>query len=252
MSRSIDLNADLGEMDTPEAIARDIALMDVISSCNIACGGHAGTPGLMRTMLTAAAKAGVRAGAHPAYPDRASFGRAAMDIPVAQLCQSVIAQIDTLSAIAHKCAAPLSHIKPHGALYNDLADDIALAQEFVRAVHDRYPGLKIVGLAGGALQQAAKETGAHYIREAFIDRRYTAAARLTPRSQPGAVLAGDTARIVQALSLAVHGNVQADTGVPVSIAADSLCLHSDSPGALETARAVRAALRREGVKVAAA
>ena len=183
MTKTIDLNADLGEMDTPEAVARDIALMSEISSCNIACGGHAGTPDLMRTMLNAASKANICAGAHPSYPDRSGFGRRSIDISVDKLCQNIIAQVETLAAIARKCAAPLIHIKPHGALYNDLADNPSLATAFVRTVHGRFPDLKIVGLAGGTMQTIARQVGAIVCTRGFYRQTLRRDCKIDP-AQP--------------------------------------------------------------------
>ncbi len=247
----IDLNADLGEDESAEAIARDIALMQHISSCNIACGGHAGSPQLMRTMLMQAVKAGVAAGAHPSYPDRAGFGRVTMDIAPDALCQSVIHQIQALTDISTEMAVSLTHIKPHGALYNDLAADHALADIVAPALHKAFPALKIVGLAHSAFEDAVISTGAIFVREAFIDRRYTKHKRLVPRSHDGAVLHDDTARIGQALSLVRDNAALTDNGEKIEITAQSLCIHSDSPGALQSAGAIHAAFVREGVKVTA-
>ncbi len=247
----IDLNADLGEYDDPQAIQRDIALMQYISSCNIACGGHAGSPELMRTMLGAASHAGIAAGAHPSYPDRTGFGRSTVDIGTKQLCSSIVEQVQSLADIARQMAFPLTHIKPHGALYNDLAEDSELAGKVAQTLYQAFPHLKIVGLAHSVLEGAVRRAGAIFVREAFIDRRYTSAGKLLARARDGAVLTNDAARIEQAMSLALHHKAAADTSAAISIAAESLCIHSDSPGALESAKTVRAALEREGVKVTA-
>ncbi len=251
MGTRIDLNADLGEYDDAQSIARDTALMRHISSCNIACGGHAGTPRLMETMLCAAQAAGIAAGAHPSYPDRANFGRRTIAIEADKLCSALIAQVEALQDIAARIGITLTHIKPHGALYNDLADDAALADAVCGCLHDRFPDLALVGLAGGAMQRAASKAGAVYIAEAFIDRQYTPQKRLTPRGQPGAVLDDDADRVAQAVMFAVEGIVRAGTGEHVAISAQSLCIHSDSEGALDTAKAVRAALQDAGVTIAA-
>ncbi|WP_240330792.1 5-oxoprolinase subunit PxpA [Sphingorhabdus sp. Alg239-R122] len=245
----IDLNADLGEDESAEAIARDTALMQHISSCNIACGGHAGSAELMRTMLMEATKAGIAAGAHPSYPDRAGFGRTAMNIAPEALCQSLISQIQALTDIAAEMAVPLTHIKPHGALYNDLAADHALADTVASALHGAFPDLKIVGLAHSLFEHAVHGTGAVFVREAFIDRRYTRDRELVPRSCDDAVLRDEKTRIAQALSLVRDNIALADNGEPIEIAPQSLCIHSDSPGAVQTADAINTALAREGVKV---
>jgi 5-oxoprolinase (ATP-hydrolysing) subunit A len=233
MTRSIDLNADLGEQ--PEFEARDIALMQHISSCNIACGGHAGDARSMALMLAAARDAGVAAGAHPSYPDRANFGRASVDMPLPDLIASLIGQIRALERIAADQAIPLTHIKPHGALYNDLADRPDMADAVARALHEAFPTLALVGLAHGAFENAAGSAGARFIAEGFIDRGYTPARRLIPRSQPGALIEGDDARTAQAVAIATGHPVTASDGSPVILSAQSLCIHSDSAGSEQTA-----------------
>ncbi|WP_373489239.1 5-oxoprolinase subunit PxpA [Blastomonas sp.] len=233
MSRTIDINADLGEQ--PDEVARDLALMRHISSCNIACGGHAGDAESMATMLSAARDTGVAAGAHPSYPDRAGFGRTSMAIAAPDLAPQLIAQVGALAQIAADLGVPLTHIKPHGALYNDLADDEGLAHDIATALHRAFPHVALVGLAHGAFAAAAEQTGARFIAEAFIDRAYTPARRLVPRNQPGALIARDADRAAQATALALGKPVRAIDGSLVEITAHSLCIHSDSAGAEQTA-----------------
>lgn len=249
MTGSIDLNADLGEEPLEEA--RDIALMTYISSCNIACGGHAGDTGSMARMLRAARKAGVAAGAHPSYPDRAGFGRTSLDLPLPELIDSLVAQVGALARIADELAIPLTHIKPHGMLYNDLADRPDMADAVAGSLHGAFPHLALVGLAHGAFEAAATKAGARFIAEGFVDRGYTPARRLVPRSQPGALIAGDDARAAQALAIATDQPLTANDGSQIHVVAQSLCLHSDSPGAEQTALRIAEVMASKGITIKA-
>ena len=251
MARRIDLNADLGESEAPEDIARDIAIMDVVTSANIACGGHAGNDATMKAMLEAAAKRGVAAGGHPSYPDRKNFGRVSMEMRGDELRREISDQIGALASIAEHLDIALSHIKPHGALYNDMADDAKLTAKLFDASLNSIPDIPMVGLAGSEVKDVADELRLPFIPEAFIDRRYTPNGRLVPRSEVGAVIESNEERIAQALSIARDGKVTASGGKIISINAHTLCLHSDSDGALETARAVRRALEDAGIEIAA-
>ncbi len=261
MSRSIDLNADLGE--EPWQKARDIALMQNISSCNIACGGHAGDAASMAMMLAAARAAGVAAGAHPSYPDRAGFGRATMTIALPDLLAALLGQVRALQSIAVGQGTALTHIKPHGALYNDLADRPEIAGPVAAALHAAFPDLALVGLAHGAFETAVHQAGARFIAEGFVDRGYTRARRLIPRGQPGALIAGDDARAAQAVAIATGAPINA-TGAPVNatgvrlnasdgstivIIAQSLCIHSDSPGSEQTALRIGKEMASIGIAV---
>ncbi len=249
MNRWIDLNADLGE--DPMAEARDIALMQHVSSCNIACGGHAGDSGSMARMLRAAHGAGVAAGAHPSYPDRANFGRTSVAMPLAELIETLIAQVQALEAMARRENVPLTHIKPHGALYNDLADRPEMAAAVADALHRAFPELALVGLAHGAFEQAASAAGARFVAEGFVDRGYTPARRLVPRSQPGALIEGDDARAAQAIAIAMGQPIAASDGTHIRIAAQSLCIHSDSPGAEQTALRIAKVMASKGISIQA-
>ena len=244
MARRIDLNADLGESEAPEDIARDIAIMDIVTSANIACGGHAGNDATMKVMLEAAAERGVAAGAHPSYPDRANFGRVSMDIGEEDLFKSLIGQMEMLKDLAEQRAVPVCHVKPHGALYNDMVENPDLMQTIARASRKVFPNATLVGLA-------AKDMELSFIREAFIDRLYTPEGRLVPRSEAGAVVESNEERIAQALMLTEKGKAIASNGEEIQIDATTLCLHSDSDGALETARLVRRALEGAGIEVTA-
>lgn len=246
----IDLNADLGE--DPLALDRDAQLMAYISSCNIACGGHAGDADTMHAMIRAAKARQIATGAHPSYPDRDNFGRVSMQLGETDLRDYLIEQIETLQNIAREDAVTLTHIKPHGALYNDLADNAAMAQSVAAYLHRAFPDLALVGLAQGAFETAARGVGSRFVAEAFVDRAYLPNGRLVPRRQPGAIIATDDERLTQALQIALHGEVQMPDGVPVTLNADSLCIHSDSPGALSTARLIREGLNAHNIDVAAA
>ncbi len=248
MTSVIDLNADLGEDESPAGIARDIAIMDIVSSCNIACGGHAGSPGTMQTMLSAAKSRSIAPGAHPSYPDRVGFGRKSMDISLADLEISLTEQLHDITAIAAAdVGVSLTHIKPHGALYNDAQDDPELSTLLVDMASRT--GLALVGMPGSLMQQKAVRNDIAFIAEAFIDRLYTDKGRLVPRSEAGAVIANDNDRIRQGISLATGTPFVAQNGTLLTVDAQSLCLHSDSDGALETAERMRLALEKAGIAI---
>lgn len=247
MTSIIDLNADLGEDESPAGILRDIAIMDIVSSCNIACGGHAGSPETMQTMLSAAKSRSIAPGAHPSYPDRVSFGRKSIDISRSDLEISVTEQLHDIAAIAEKVGVTLTHIKPHGALYNDAQDDPDLAALLVNIA--ARANLTLVGMPGSIIQQKAAEKDILFVAEAFIDRRYTDKGRLVPRSEAGAVIADEDDRIRQGLSLARGTAFVAQNGTPLKVDAQSLCLHSDSVGALDTAKRMRLALEKSGIMI---
>ena len=249
MNGWIDLNADLGEQ--PDEQRRDIALMQVLSSCNIACGGHAGDAASMATMLRAARDAGVAAGAHPSYPDRAGFGRTSLDLPLPGLIESLIAQVRALEAIAQAEGVPLTHIKPHGALYNDLADCPDMALAVGQALQAAFPHLAQVGLAHGAAEAAAQAVGARFIAEGFVDRGYTPARRLVPRSQPGALIEDDAARAAQAIAIATGAPIVAQDGSLIHVVAQSLCIHSDSSGSEQTALRIAREMASKGITIRA-
>ncbi|WP_417609475.1 5-oxoprolinase subunit PxpA [Parasphingorhabdus sp.] len=247
MTRTIDLNADLGEDESAAGIARDIAIMDIVSSCNIACGGHAGSRQSMRTMLAAAKSKGIGPGAHPSYADRVNFGRRSMDIAVEDLEASLMNQLGEIISIAEEVDVPLTHLKPHGALYNDAQDDEALAALLVDIA--ARTNLALVGMPGSLIEQKADHKDIRFIAEAFIDRRYSDNGRLVPRSEAGAVIAEEEIRIQQGLALAEGTALTTKDGSRLVIAADSLCLHSDSDGALKTAEKMRKALEQNGIKI---
>ncbi len=236
---SIDLNCDLGEMQDPHSIARDIAILSIVSSCNIACGGHAGDNDSMNNMIESATRHNVRIGAHPSYPDKENFGRKSISIHHKDLSDSLHSQISSLSEIAQSQSAQISYVKPHGALYNDAADNEQLAQLIVKIVRDIDPKLAIMGLPHSALERTAQTYNITYISEAFIDRQYTARSRLQNRAIKGAVITGVAQQHKQALALATGVPFKVVDGNMLMIKAQSLCMHSDSEGALENAAAIK-------------
>lgn len=253
MSISIDLNADLGELPGADGRASDAAILEVVTSCAIACGGHAGDEDIMETTLRCAQRNSVSAGAHPSYPDRENFGRKSMDISPATLGKSLREQIQALQKVAARTAIPLKHVKPHGALYNDAARSPELAHTIVEAVKFCF-GMQaaLIGPPGQETEKAARQAGLPFHAEGFMDRTYMPDSKLMPRSQPGAVLHDTPSRLAQALQIALKQQVTDSTGGLLPLKVQTLCLHGDSPCAAETAKAVRAALEAESVVLQAA
>ena len=253
VSITIDLNADLGELPGAEGRASDEAIMEAVTSCAIACGGHAGDAEIMEATLRAAKKHGVSAGAHPSYPDRENFGRKSMEISPETLGEALADQMQNLHAIADRVGTPLTHVKPHGALYNDAAQSAKIAGVIVTALKSCFrTELALIGPPGQETEKAAKAAGLPFHAEGFMDRTYLPDKTLMPRKLPGAVLLETDARLAQARDIVLRGQVIASDGNPVELSAQTLCLHGDSPGAAETARIVRQALEAEGVLLQAA
>ena len=228
----IDLNADLGEGDP-----HDAELLAIVSSCNIACGGHAGDEEIMRATVKAAIANGVAIGAHPSYPDREGFGRRSGYLAGDELRASLIEQISALNSITLELGATLVHVKPHGALYNDAVNDRELSDLVIDCVVASVPGAAFVGLPDSEMQKAASVHSLDFVAEGFIDRAYQEDGQLVPRSEPGAVHRTLDLVLPQAVSLV--GKV------------DTLCIHGDTPGAAEAAAAVRSALEKQGVEIRA-
>ncbi|GGN39715.1 5-oxoprolinase subunit PxpA [Deinococcus daejeonensis] len=242
---SIDLNADLGE-----GSAHEENVMAVVSSANIACGGHAGDAGTMRDSLRLAARFGVAAGAHPGFPDREGFGRRELHFPPDEVRAFVREQIEALKAVAAREGVPLRHVKPHGMLYTMAVRDEALARAVAQAAADSGIGVYF-GLAGsGVMLREARAAGLREIGEGFADRGYAPDGSLWPRGQAGALLPFDAAT-AQGVRIARDGVTTAVTGEPVAVPARTLCLHGDGAEAAELARTLRAALEAAGLRVAA-
>lgn len=250
MMRRIDLNSDMGERETPEELAQDAQLMPLITSVNIACGGHAGSPMLMRRTAQLAAENNVAIGAHPGFCDPANFGRREQLMPLNSLMAVVAQQIETLAEILAREGLRLIHVKPHGAMYNMASRDADIAQALVRAVKSVDSGLIMFARAGSELVQAAVDAGLGVAREAFTDRAYRANGDLVPRSDPGAVLTTEE-MVRRQLHLLMQGSVISITGLPVPILADTICIHSDTPRAGDLTRMIRHELESAGVRIAA-
>lgn len=234
----IELNADIGEG------CDDASLMPYLARVSIACGGHTGDIASMTAALRLAAEHGVAAGAHPSYPDRTQFGRRALAASGDEIAAWVTQQTEALAEQAARLGLRLAHVKPHGALYNVAARDAAVAQAIAQAVAAVDPALALVGLAGSQLIAAGQAAGLAVLNEAFADRRYQPSGRLVSRETAGALIADPAAAAEQARVLAEGGAVATLGGGAVRIRADTICLHGDTPGALNIARAVHAALNR--------
>ncbi len=248
---TIDLNADLGEGDGPWRLepAADDALLDLVTSANVAAGFHGGDAPTMARTCAAALARGVAVGAHPSYDDREGFGRRRLDVPVDVLRAQVAYQVGALVAVAATVGVRVTHVKPHGALYNAVVHDDAQARAVVEAVTAVDPALAVLGLPGSRVLALAADAGLRTVGEAFVDRGYRADGTLVPRGEAGALVTDPTQAAQRAVRLAVDGVVVAVDGSPVHLRADSLCVHSDTPGAVGLAVAVRRALAEAGVDV---
>lgn len=246
MTRWIDLNADLGE-----GCGDDAAIMQIVTSCNIACGGHAGDADSMRAALLLAKEFGVSAGAHPSYPDRENFGRSNMEILEDALTETLSDQVATLKEIANGVGIKLSHLKPHGALYNYAAREEASAKVIARVTKALLPNGALVGPPNSAMELAARDLDIRFVGEGFADRAYEADGSLRSRSKSGAVLEAGDARVSQAMKIAKENSVQTHCGRSIKLPVKTICLHSDSPGALQSARDIRKALEASGIDVKA-
>jgi UPF0271 protein len=245
----IDLNADLGEGFGVWRLGDDDALLGLVTSANVACGFHAGDPVTMRRVCAGAVASGVAIGAQVSYRDLAGFGRRFIDVPADELTADVLYQLAALDGIARTAGAGVRYVKPHGALYNAVVAHERQAQAVVDAVVAYDRSLPVLGLPGSALLRLAAAAGLTAVAEGFADRGYTAAGTLVPRSEPGALVTDAALVAERAVRMATEGVVDAVDGTPVRVPVSSVCLHGDSPGAVELARAVRAALEAAGVDV---
>jgi UPF0271 protein len=246
----IDLNSDLGESFGPWPMGQDAALMDSISSANVACGFHAGDPGTMRATLHLAREKGVAVGAHPGFPDLVGFGRREIKASPAEVEDFVLYQVSALAGMASTLGLRLQHVKAHGALYNMACKDRGLADAIARAVAAFDRSLILFGLPNSELLRAGEAAGLKVAAEVFADRAYDPDGSLTARSKPGSVI-HDTATVVaRAIKMARDKTVVAIDGSTIALQADTICLHGDTPGAAEHARAVRKGLEAAGIDVA--
>lgn len=245
----IDLNSDLGESYLPVVIGDDAEMLALVSSASLACGAHGGDPVTMAAACRSAVAHGVVIGAHPSYDDREGFGRRDVDVDAATLSAQLHEQIERLDAAAAAAGTEVRYLKPHGALYNRIVHDEEQAEVVARVAAER--GLPVLGLGASAIERAASRAGVEFVVEAFADRAYRADGSLVPRAQAGAVLHDIALVAERAVRLAVDGTVATSGGSTLAVRPRSLCVHGDTPGAVEMARAVRVALAEAGVTVRA-
>lgn len=249
--RTIDLNCDLGERDDPAGMATDLELLGIVSSANIACGGHAGDEhSMMRTVMAALAR-GVALGAHPGYPDRANFGRAMQTVAAQELEDSIATQVDAFAQVVDRCGGRLVHVKPHGALYHAAMRQNAIAEVVARGIKRVGVDVILVGQAGTPGLEFWRDMGVRTAAEAFADRRYEPDGALRARDAVNAVIDDPIEAAAQAVRIVSGSGISTLTGEIVAVHADTICLHSDTPGAIEIAKAVRDALTRERIRIQA-
>jgi UPF0271 protein len=241
---SVDLNADVGEgMDDGE-------LLPYVTSANVACGMHAGDPVTMDQTVSLALSRGVRVGAHPGYPDRANFGRVAIEMAADEIENLIVYQVSALEGFVRSRGGRLTHVKPHGALYHSGAEFPDVARAIAEGVRRVGTGLVLVGASGSMLIGAGREAGLFVAEEAFADRRYRADGTLVPRGRPGALITDPEEAAEQAVGLARDGAVVAEDSARIAVRADTICLHGDTPGAAEIARKIHERFRGAGIRIA--
>lgn len=239
MTITVDLNADMGESFGPWVMGNDADLLEVISSANVACGKHAGDPLVMAKTIAAAKVKGVAVGAHPGFDDLQGFGRRDVHLPSDELAALVQYQVGAFAAMAAGQGVPVAHLKLHGAMANMAARDQAMAEVCYRAALQVIPDLRLFVIAGTAQQRAAEALGVTFSAEIFADRAYQDDATLVPRSRPGAVLHDPQEVAQRVLAMVQAGCVIAQSGARVDVPVDTICLHGDTPGAVQMAKAVR-------------
>ncbi len=246
----IDLNADAGESYGAFTYGHDAAIFPYITSANLACGFHGGSPLRILEALRLAKAHGVRVGAHPGFPDLVGFGRREMALSPEEVYADLLYQLGALRALAQAEGLTLHHVKPHGALYLKASRDPETAEAIARAVRDFDPGLPLLVLPGTVYEEKAREAGLRVVLEAFPERAYLRSGQLAPRSLPGSWITDPQEAARRALRMVLKGRVEALDGGEVEVRAETLCIHGDNPRAPEVVRAVREALERAGVEVA--
>jgi len=246
---AIDLNCDLGESFGVWTLGDDEAMLDLVTSANVACGFHAGDPSVLRATCRRAADRGVAIGAQVSYPDLHGFGRRRLDMALDELRDAVLYQLGALDAFAQVAGTEVAYVKPHGALYHAAAHEPATARAVVEAAAEYDPSLAVLGLPGSELLAAAAAAELETIPEAFADRAYLPTGGLVSRRERGAVLTDPDEVATRVVRMALDGEVDAHDGSVIAVRARSICLHGDTPGAVELARAVRSALDAAGVGV---
>jgi UPF0271 protein len=239
----------MGESFGAWKMGQDQDILPYVTSANIACGFHAGDPGVMRATVAAAIKHGVALGAHPGLPDLAGFGRRNMDISPDNAYDMVVVQVGALAGVAASQGGKLHHVKAHGALYNMAAKNPELAQAVAQAVYDVDRSLIFYALASSVQASIAREIGLNVAEEVFADRSYQADGSLTPRKQPNAMIVDPAVSIQQVVRMITEGKVAAVQGDDVVVKADTLCIHGDQPGAVLFAQSIRQALKEQGIAV---
>ncbi len=246
----MDLNSDLGESYGAWTMGDDAAMLAIVSSANVACGFHAGDPLTVLATLREAAARGVAVGAHVSYPDRVGFGRRRMDVAPAELTADVIYQIGALQGLAAAAGTRVRYVKPHGALYNTIADDAVQADAVIAGIKAIDTSLALMALAGAPILERARAAGLRVVAEAFADRAYTPTGALVSRRDPGAVLHDPDEVARRMLRLATGGVIEAADGSELRLEAQSICVHGDSPAAVAMARSIRERLADAGVAIA--
>ncbi len=245
----IDINCDLGEGNNLSDCEKDALHMPFISRCNIACGGHAGDDKIMLQSLKNAHQHSLYIGAHPSYPDRENFGRVSLDISLESLQETVLKQISQLEKLANQNNIELSHIKFHGALYNDIEKDKTLANSMANFCNDNFPNLAIMGLANGKLAKACNKIGMNFINEGFMDRVYLSNGSLTPRSLKNSVITNQEQAIQQAKNIALNHPIKTHDGHNLSLKVDSICLHGDNPNSLSIAKNLHRVFSQNNIQI---
>ncbi len=246
----IDLNSDLGESSPGRIVGDDAAMLEIVSSANVACGFHAGDASTARAVCRIAAARGVSVGAHVSYRDFDGFGRRFLDVDADVLTDEIVYQVGALQAIAAAEGVSVDYVKPHGALYNAIVHHEAHAAAVVAGVRAVSEALPIVGLAGSAVFRAADRAGLRTVAEAFADRAYAPDATLVPRSSPGAVLHDPAAIAARVVGMVVTGTVEAIDGSIIAVQPESVCVHGDTAGAVAITRSVRDALAARSIEIA--
>jgi len=247
----IDLNCDMGESFGRYTLGEDAAMLDIVTSANIACGMHAGDPTVMARTVKLAAEKGVAVGAHPGYPDLQGFGRRMMALTPAELNATILYQIGALSGFARAAGVALAHVKLHGTLYNHVAGDRDLSIGVAQTIATFDPNLIIVTLPNSMLAVAARSVGLRVAGEGFADRAYREDGTLVPRSEAGAVIHDPHQTTERAVRMVTHGEVKTIDGKAIPLNIDTLCIHGDTPRAVAIARALRTALKAAGIEIKA-
>jgi len=245
---SIDLNADLGEFRTEEEFNNEVELLQLISSCNIATGGHIGDRSSISRVIEHAKKFNVAIGMHPSYPDKPGFGRRPMVISDKKLMNSLRQQINDFMGVASQHSVTVGHIKLHGQLYNDASKSRKLCEMILSIIKEYDLTLNIVGQCNSMLEEVCNEHNQPFIAEAFVDRRYNPDLTLVQRSQANAMINSVNDQVLQAKQIVIDRSIIIDNH-PVNIRAKTLCIHGDHPGALTSSRLLRSALEAEGIEI---